>query len=143
MPPATHTPDPADYWLRSWRALWQLAPQNLTQPILPGWTLNINSNNSSSPQTEADVLNRHSYGRQLGRISDVLAVLVAAQPKAVQQGEAVTEFLAMKREIDAIKTQGAAQRIEQLAGDVERLLAQGDAQLERQLREALQRVLAA
>ncbi|MCA3230672.1 MAG: hypothetical protein ING40_16780, partial [Burkholderiales bacterium] len=133
----------ADYLLRSWRALWQLAPQNLTQPILPGWTLNINSNNSSSPQTEADVLNRHSYGRQLGRIGDVLAVLVAAQPRAVQQGEAATEFLTMKREIDAIKTRGAAQRIEQLAGDVERLLAQGDAQLERQLREALQRVLAA
>jgi hypothetical protein len=89
------------------------------------------------------VLNRHSYGRQLGRISDVLAVLVAAQPKAVQQGEAATEFLTMKREIDAIKTQGAGQRIEQLAKDVERLLAQGDAQLEHQLRQALQRVLAA
>ena len=71
--------DPAA-WLRSWSAAF--APQNLAQPILPGWTFNINSNNSSSPQTEAEVLQHHSYGRQLGRIADALAVLVAAAPAA-------------------------------------------------------------
>lgn len=141
MSTTASTLDPADYWLRSWRALWQLAPQNLVQPILPGWTLNINSNNSSSPQTEAEVLARHSYGRQLGRMADALAVLVEAQPKALQQARAVRDFVQMKNEIDAIKTQGASQRIEQLAKDVERLLEQADQATVRELRAALRRAL--
>jgi hypothetical protein len=133
--------DPADYWLRSWRALWQLAPQNLVQPILPGWTFNINSNNSTSPQTEVEVLNKHSYGRQLGRIADALVALIAAQPQAVQSLAPVQAFLDMTREIDAIKDQGAAQRVAQLTRDVERMLAGADAASADQLRRALRRVI--
>ena len=53
---STDTPawDPAS-WLKQWSAAMQLAPNSLVQPILPGWTLNVNSFNSSAPQTEADV----------------------------------------------------------------------------------------
>lgn len=145
MSSGTSTLDPTDfatdYWLRSWRALWQLAPQTLVQPILPGWTFNINSNNSSSPQTEADVLNKHSYGRQLGRIADALAALIAAQPKAVQGAALVQDFLQMKSEIDKIKLQGASQRMEQLVRDVERTMERAEARTKRQLREALHRAI--
>lgn len=149
MSSGTSTLDPTDYaadfatdyWLRSWRALWQLAPQTLVQPILPGWTFNINSNNSTSPQTEADVLNKHSYGRQLGRIADALAALIAAQPKAVQGAAVVQDFLQMKSEIDKIKLQGASQRMEQLVRDVERTMERADARTKRHLREALRRAI--
>ena len=61
--------DPTE-WLRSWQTVCRLAPDNLAQSILQGWTLNINSNNSAAPQTEVDVVARYSYGRQLGRIGD-------------------------------------------------------------------------
>jgi hypothetical protein len=149
MSSGTSTLDPTDYaadfatdyWLRSWRALWQLAPQTLVQPILPGWTFNINSNNSTSPQTEADVLNKHSYGRQLGRIADALAALIAAQPKAVQGAAVVQDFLQMKSEIDKIKLQGASQRMEQLVRDVERTMERAEPRTKRQLREALRRAI--
>jgi hypothetical protein len=56
---------------------WLQPPVGIfSQPILPGWTptLNINSNNSTAPQTEMAVVEKHSYGRQLGRISDALRV---------------------------------------------------------------------
>ena len=78
----TPTWDPTS-WLKQWSAAMQLAPNTLVQPILPGWTLNVNAFNSSAPQTEADVVSKHSYGRQLGRISEALAILVDARdPKA-------------------------------------------------------------
>jgi hypothetical protein len=45
-----------------WTNLW-LAPMKLTQPILVGWTVTNNNNNSSAPETEGEVVQRHSYGR--------------------------------------------------------------------------------
>ena len=72
--------DPAE-WIRSWQMAWRGAPDTSVQPILPGWTLNLNSNNSSSPQTEVDVVAKHSYGRQIGRMADVLEALVVEQLK--------------------------------------------------------------
>ena len=53
-----------------------LAPQSLTQPILPGWPITINGINSSAPQTEVEVVQHHSYGRQLGRVADALEALI-------------------------------------------------------------------
>ena len=120
--------DPAA-WMRSWSQA--LAPQNLVQPILPGWTFNINSNNSSAPQTEAEVIQRHSYGRQLGRLSDALAVLLAAAPAKVQHDEDVREFLEMKDEIDAVKQQSALARVERLRGDLDLLKKTDRAEFDR------------
>ena len=58
---------------------WGVAP-GFSQPILPGWTINVNSNNSTSPRTEGLVVSKFSYGRQLGQISDALAAIVATLP---------------------------------------------------------------
>lgn len=56
------------------------APRALTQPILPGWTigpqLTINEVNSSSPAAEAAVVQVASYGRQLGRMAEVIEALL-------------------------------------------------------------------
>lgn len=129
--------DPAA-WVRSWSAAF--APQSLEQPILPGWTFNINSNNSSAPQTEAEVVQQHSYGRQLGRIAEALAVLIAAAPAKVRDDEHCTEFVAMKEEIDTIKQEAAAARVRRLAADLDLLKKTNTDEFER-LRQALLRTL--
>jgi len=111
--------DPAG-WLQPWRAALSAAPNTLVQPILPGWTLNVNAFNSSSPQTEADVLQRHSYGRQLGRIGEVLALLL--DERDPQQKDArFANFRTMQREIDEIKSGNAVARIERLLADLDLL----------------------
>ncbi len=118
---STDTPawDPAS-WLKQWSAAMQLAPNTLVQPILSGWTLNVNAFNSSAPQTEADVLQRHSYGRQLGRISDALEILVQARdPKAAD--ERFDDFRRMKAEIDTIKAGNAQERVTRLLADLDLL----------------------
>lgn len=132
-------PDPAE-WVRTFRELWQWGPQNLSQPILPGWTLNVNSNNSTAPETEVDVVAKHSYGRQLGRISDALELLIAERHGKAPKDKRFTDFLTMKHEIDEVKLQAATQRIERITKDLALLKAQDKEQYER-LRDALQRAL--
>ncbi len=129
--------DPGE-WMRSWQSLWR--PDQLVQPILPGWTFNVNSNNSTAPGTEADVVARHSYGRQLGRISDALELLVKERPARMPKDKRIDDFLTMKHEIDAIKRDAAAARIEQMSSDLALLKAQDDKRYER-LRDGLRAAL--
>ena len=62
-----------------------LAPSRLTQSILPGWNFagarfglfNIDLGQSGDPALEREMLDKvGSYGRQIGRIGDALAVLI-------------------------------------------------------------------
>jgi hypothetical protein len=107
-------------WLKQWSAAMQLAPNTLVQPILPGWTLNVNAFNSSAPQTEADVVSKHSYGRQLGRISEALAILVDARdPKHTD--ERFDDFRTMSAEIGEIKAGNATARVNRLLADLDLL----------------------
>jgi hypothetical protein len=118
-----------------WRSWLQLAPSNLVQPVLSGWTLNINSQNSSAPQTEASVIARHSYGRQLGRIADIVRALVDdASP--VSKEDARADFLSMCKEIDEVKKDTAKQRLSSIAADLA-LLKDKDPKNYAQIREAL------
>jgi hypothetical protein len=90
----------------------------VAQNILPwNWFANVvgnrfswftvNLGRSSAPEVEADILeNVGSYGRQLGRISDVLEVLVARLPRDTltdDERAAVEDFSAQMREIKRIK----------------------------------------
>jgi hypothetical protein len=88
---------------------------SFSQPILPGWTFNIDSNNSSSPSTEAQVVSKFSYGRQLGQISDALATIVATLPPSLQADKKVKRFTDMKDEIDRLKTDNLDERVDALA----------------------------
>ncbi len=81
---------------------WGIAPA-FSQPILPGWTINVNSNNSTSPRTEGLVVSRFSYGQQLGRISDALEAIVATLPAKTQADPSVVKFLKMKAAVDVLK----------------------------------------
>ncbi|MEJ8846414.1 hypothetical protein [Variovorax rhizosphaerae] len=123
----------------AWRQWLQLAPNSLVQPILPV-TFNINSNNSTAPQTEANVVAVHSYGRQIGRISDALrAVILTEHPEPPATGP-FAEFLAMWDEIEQVKADSATARLEQIASDLALLKKKDRAEYGR-LRQALGQAL--
>ena len=132
--------DPAE-WLRNWQAVWRLAPDTLNQPILPGWTFNVNSNNSTSPQTAVDVLARHSYGRQLGRLSDAVEKLIVQAHGEQPRLPAFAEFLQMKRDIDEVKNKAAARRVTHFGKDLQALKRANPTEFD-QVRAALRKLLA-
>ncbi|ADZ68496.1 hypothetical protein [Polymorphum gilvum] len=92
---------------------------DVTQAINP-WTavfrsfggqfgfVNINLGRSSAPEVEQDILAEvGSYGRQLGRIGDAMAVLLAhfrpERPLSDDERRAIEALKAMLAEIDEIK----------------------------------------
>jgi hypothetical protein len=136
--------DTSGFWPWNWWSGLSAAPQRLTQPILPGWTVapvvNITGVNSSAPQTEAEVVQRHSYGRQLGRISDALQALIGEREKTAPDDRRLTAFTEMKNEIDGIKLEAAAARVDRLRADLADLRSQRPDEY-RRLRDALRDVL--
>ncbi len=93
---------------------------DVTQAINP-WTnvfkafgsqfglININLGRSAAPEIEQDILNEvGSYGRQIGRIAEVVEVLVARaefkEPLTDDEKQALATFQSMQAEIDEIKT---------------------------------------
>jgi hypothetical protein len=105
---------PLDWWS-------SIVSGNFTQPILPGWfgsVYNVTLQNSSAPEAEAEVVAKHSYGRQLGRIMDALSVLIARLPEAERHARAITKFNEIHQEIDDIKADVIAGRLENLASDL-------------------------
>ena len=127
-------------WLRTWQAMWRMAPDNLAQSILQGWTFNINSGNSTAPRTELAVVTKHSYGRQIGRMSDALELLIEERHGKTPEDKRFADFLTMKHEIDAVKQDAAATRIERIVKDLALLKAQDQEQYVR-LRDALREAL--
>ena len=124
----TSLPDPTG-WLAWWPELWRqvysqaaplpsLAPQALSQPILPGWlfanSINVTEENSSSAQTERDIVTRYSYGRQLGRIVDVLGELIERWPGGVPDDPSVQRFAELRDDIERIKTRSIVRAISEL-----------------------------
>lgn len=130
---------PAD-WMRTWQAMWRGIPDNLVQPILPGWTFNVNSGNSTAPQTEVDVVAKHSYGRQIGRMSDALELLIEERHGKTPEEKRLSDFLTMKHEIDKVKQDAAATRIERIVKDLALLKVQDQEQYVR-LRDVLREAL--
>src|SRR6266496_2320603 len=129
MQPAAALPD----WWHAWTQWW-LAPQTLTQAILPGWTwapaLTINEGNSAAPGTEVEVTRRYSYGRQLGRMADALDVLIAERGERPERPE-LEAFTRMKDDIDRLKRDAAVARVRQVAADLELLRVSGSAEYDR------------
>jgi hypothetical protein len=115
-------------WMRTWQATWRGAPDYLAQSILPGWTFNISSSNSTAPQTEVDVVGKHSYGHQIGRMSDALELLVEERDGRAPDDKRFSDFLTMKHEIDNVKRDTAAGRIERIVRDLAVLKAQDQEQ---------------
>lgn len=99
-----------------------VAPQSLNQPINPGWTfgniITIDNANSSAPEIEREVVARHSYGRQLGRLIDAVGALVEATP-SIADDKRIEEFRGLAAQIDKIKEEAAPQRVERLRRELQ------------------------
>lgn len=95
----------------------QLAPEQLWQPINPGWSFGnviVNHGNSSAPQVEQAVLSRYSYGRQIGRLMDAVESLVDALPPAQREQPALKRFKQLAQEVCELKKENRAQRLRRL-----------------------------
>jgi hypothetical protein len=88
------------------------APQQLTQTINPwSWTFGnaslftINLGNSSAPKVETRVLDEvGSYGRQLGRMGEALAAVIAwAETQDMPPNKAVDDLKLQMEHIDIIR----------------------------------------
>jgi hypothetical protein len=99
-----------------------VAPQRLDQQINPGWSLfNVTYNNSSAPAIERDVLQQHSYGRQIGRLMDAISVLVERLPARARDDPRIDDFKALADDIARIKKNARLPRLERLQQDIEAL----------------------
>ncbi len=130
----------ASEWARTLGDAVRAATPNWSQPILPGWTFNVNSNNSSAPQTEVEVVQHYSYGKQLGRISDALAALIEAVAPTGVDAPPYKAFAEMKDAIDGLKNDAAVARVDQLRADLLRLKIERPDAYER-IRRSLRRTL--
>ena len=112
-----------------------LAPQTLSQAILPGWlfanTVNVTEENSSSPETERQIVAAHSYGQQLGRILDVVNELIAERPAGAPDVQSIRDFENLWRDIEKIKLQPAVRRIEQAITDLAEVKQQDSGEYQR------------
>ncbi|WP_394782225.1 hypothetical protein [Undibacterium sp.] len=101
----------------------------LNQPILPvtfSTVNNITEQNSSSPDTERNILAQNSYGRQLGKLMDAVTILVEQQqkPKKVLkkiEADKLEELLLLHKEIEQTKLDSAASRLEGIKADLLKL----------------------
>jgi hypothetical protein len=94
---------------------------SFNQPILPGWSIfTVNESNSSDPATEQRVLAGNSYGRQIGRMMDVLEEVLKRDPE-VAKSDAGKAFEALRKEVQAAKDDARTDRLKKLMDDLRTL----------------------
>ena len=122
---------PTPWWTWPWNATanagsspwFGIAPQQLTQPINPGWTfgnlIQVTNENSSAPMVEKEVVSAHSYGRQIGRLMD--AVVAIADKIGAADDPRVEPLIALAAEIEAIKQEARQRRRTELLDELKAL----------------------
>ena len=125
---ATSDQDQAPWWAWPWsaaasgRAPWfGVVPQSLNQPINPAWSFGnviVNTTNSSAPDVEREIVNQHSYGRQIGRLMDAVEALSEAVPN-VGKDKRIKQFRELAAEVEEIKKEMAPLRLEQMRRELE------------------------
>ena len=108
------------YWLYLPQLIWskcalqfmglatpKIAPDYLAQSILPGCTfanvVNITEQNSSSPETEHEIVLEQSYGKQLGRLMDAVNDLIEERPKSARDKDSYKKLIEQHDSVDKIK----------------------------------------
>ena len=102
---------------------WSAAtPSTLNQPILPGWSVfTVNEANSSAPDTEKRIVAQDSYGRQIGRLLDVVDILVREAEKSnadLSGNKCVMALDDLKSRIDEAKADAQKLRQDRLIEDL-------------------------
>lgn len=103
--------------------LVSLAPQNLAQPILPGWhvgnVITVNERNSSAPGTEREIVAQESYGRQLGVMMEALVLLAEGHPDT-DKGT-LEDLRELHARIEKIKEATKGERVARVRADLRKL----------------------
>jgi len=98
-----------------------MAPGTLSQSILPGWSfMTVNETNSSDPATEQRIVAGNSYGRQIGRMMDVVEELVKRDPD-VAKTDAGKAFEALRKHVEVAKDDAKTDRLKKLMTDLKAL----------------------
>ncbi|HSV70675.1 MAG TPA: hypothetical protein VLI72_11225 [Methylibium sp.] len=101
---------------------FSMAPRQLTQPINTGWTfgnlIQVTEQNSSAPDTEQQIVSRHSYGRQIGRVMDAVALLLERADADARDDPRADDFAALQRDVETIKRAHSAARLQRLRDDL-------------------------
>jgi hypothetical protein len=95
-----------DQWIRTWG-----------EAVSQFGFFNVNVVNSGNPQAEREITANYSYGRQLGRILDMLAPLVeerAADPKKKVDPKALDDFRKMVKDIKDFKARSVEDIVHQV-----------------------------
>jgi hypothetical protein len=127
-----------DWLLWPWRiTAGAFAPQSLTQPINPGWSFGnviVTPANSSSPDTEREIVSRHSYGRQIGRMMDAIELLLEERRQhrpAAAPDPRVDAFEELRQQVARIKLDAARRRIASWRADLTTLQREDPAEYTR------------
>lgn len=97
-------------------------PQSVDQRFNNGWTfgnLHVTLANSTAPEVEREVVSKHSYGRQLGLLSD--AVVALARQAGATADPGVEPLIRLAKEIDAIKAKARRRRCDELLDELKAL----------------------
>ena len=125
MPTSSQSPSPT--WPWAWPADNMPNPFSafaswLNQSINPGWTfgnvISVTEENSSAPDTERQIVAKQSYGRQLDRVIEALAVLIEERPEGSPAVEKLAKFMKLRQEVEDIKLQSAARRVQRITADL-------------------------
>jgi SepF-like predicted cell division protein (DUF552 family) len=96
--------------------------------------INISTTRSADPELERRIVEEVAgYGRQLGWVVDALAVLIDARrgrAPGADDERALDQALQLRAQVEALKQQAAADRVERLVADVRRLRREPDANAE-------------
>ena len=90
-------------------------PQSVDERFNNGWTfgnLYVTLNNSRAPEVEREVVSRHSYGRQIGRLTD--AVVAIAKEAGLSADPKVEPLVQLAKEIEEIKARVKRRRCDEL-----------------------------
>ena len=95
------------------------APGNLSQPILPGWSLgNVSVNYAGNADIEKDVVEKvASFGKQLGIITDAVLALADGKPK----DKAIARLKEIAAKIEEVKNRNKASLADQARDAMQRL----------------------
>lgn len=125
-------------FFRMWTPPAIAAPRQLSQSILPGWSLiSVNETNSAAPDTEQAIVAKASYGRQLGRLIDAVEELIRQSPASASQNAAFEALHELAVDVRKVKLDAAHARIERLRSDLTLLATSDPAEFDRQKKALL------
>jgi hypothetical protein len=97
-------------------------PPSVDERFNNGWSfgnINVTLANSAAPEVEREVVSRHSYGRQLGRLMD--AVVAIAAGTGTTHDPQVKPLIELAQRIEDIKAKARQRRSAELLDELRAL----------------------